>query len=84
MMGRKDLFKDVLTAEAVSPISKRKGRSEFKRGRMWRDGPTLLVDLTGPQGSGILTSLVRGNCLIHLDYEREEVVAGEEVSIIPF
>ncbi len=83
MMGRKSLFREELTALTVSPVSKRKGRSEFSRGRFWREGDALLVDLTGPQGSGILSSLARANCLIHLSEERGDVAAGETVSVIP-
>jgi len=83
MMGHQELFKEKLKARAASPMDKRKGRAEFKRGRAWREGDDLLVDLTGPQGSGILTSLVKANCLIYLPEDREPVSAGEEVSIIP-
>ena len=39
---------------------------------------------TGPQGSGILSSMVAGNCLIVLDEERGDVAAGERVLVEPF
>jgi molybdopterin molybdotransferase len=83
MMGRKSLFRQELSARTVSPVSKQRGRSEFSRGRFWREGDVLLVDVTGPQGSGILSSLVRANCLIHLPEERDHVAPGEAVSVIP-
>jgi len=50
---------------------------------MRREGDVLLVELTGPQGSGILTSLVRGNCLIHLPEGTEDLEAGASVRVIP-
>lgn len=83
MMGSAVLLADELVAKTVSPITKLIGRSEFKRGRMWREGGDLLVDLTGPQGSGILMSVVRANCLIHLPEETGSVSEGEEVRILP-
>lgn len=83
MKGEKKLFKENLSATTTCPIDKRKGRTEFKRGRMWREGNTLKVDLTGPQGSGILTSMVKANCLVHLPEEVGPVSAGEKVTLIP-
>jgi len=83
MMGSRTLFKEELEGRLVSGLSKRKGRSEFRRGKMRREGDVLLVELTGPQGSGILTSLVRGNCLIHLPEGTEDLEAGASVRVIP-
>ena len=39
---------------------------------------------TGPQGSGILSSMVAGNCFIVLDEDRGDVAAGEVVDVEPF
>src|SRR5258705_12157581 len=33
--------------------------------------------ISGPQGSGILSSMVTGNCLILLEEDRGDVAAGE-------
>jgi molybdopterin molybdotransferase len=83
MMGSTTLFKEELEARLASSISKEKGRAEFKRGKMWREGDLLLVGLTGPQGSGILTSLVDANCLLRLPEETEEMARGESVRVLP-
>jgi molybdopterin molybdotransferase len=83
MMGSRILFRDELEARLASSLSKKKGRAEFKRGRMWREGGTLFVNAAGPQGSGILTSLVKANCLVRLPEEAEDPAAGENVSVIP-
>jgi molybdopterin molybdotransferase len=40
------------------------------------------ANLTGPQGSGILTSLVRGNGLAVIPEDRYQVAAGEQVEVI--
>ena len=42
------------------------------------------VRTTGPQGSGILSSMVAGNCLIVLEEDRGDVAAGERVLVEPF
>jgi molybdopterin molybdotransferase len=46
--------------------------------------PGWEVTTTGPQGSGILRSMVRGNCLIFLAEERGDYETGEEVWVEPF
>jgi molybdopterin molybdotransferase len=65
-------------------MTKKSGRREFKRGVL-RFGPEgWQVRTTGPQGSGILSSMVTGNCLIILDEDRGDVAAGEVVAVEPF
>jgi molybdopterin molybdotransferase len=68
----------------MEPLRKRTGRREFKRGVLaYRDGGWE-VRTTGPQGSGILSSMVAGNCLIVLEEDRGDVAAGEPVTVEPF
>lgn len=83
LAGRKRLFPETWEARAVEPMRKKPGRREFKRGvlRFTRDG--WEVRTTGPQGSGILSSLVAGNCLIILEEERGDVAPGEIVTVEP-
>jgi molybdopterin molybdotransferase len=84
LAGRRRLFPLAWHARTVEPLRKRRGRREFKRGILtWRDG-TWEVRTTGPQGSGILSSMVAGNCLIVLEEERGDVDAGETVLVEPF
>ena len=49
----------------------------------YRDGGWE-VRVTGPQGSGILTSMTQANCFIVLDEERGDVAPGERVRVEPF
>jgi molybdopterin molybdotransferase len=82
--GRRQLFGDVFAARTTEALSKKRGRREYKRGVLTgRDGDWE-VRTTGPQGSGILSSMVAGNCLIVLDEERGDVAAGEIVLVEPF
>jgi len=57
---------------------------EFKRGVLLYEDGDWQVRTTGPQGSGILSSMVTGNCLIVLEEERGDVAAGERVTVEPF
>ncbi len=84
LAGRRRLFPDTAEATAVEPMSKRKGRREFKRGVVqWRNG-RWEARITGPQGSGILSSMAAGNCLIVLEEDRGDIAAGETVLVEPF
>ena len=51
----------------TQPMRKKTGRREFKRGVLRFADGGWEVRTTGPQGSGILSSMVAGNCLIVLD-----------------
>jgi molybdopterin molybdotransferase len=84
LAGRRRVFPETWEATAVEPMRKKQGRREFKRGILeFRDGGWH-VRTTGPQGSGILSSMVTGNCLIVLDEERGDVAPGERVLVEPF
>jgi molybdopterin molybdotransferase len=65
-------------------MRKRTGRREFKRGILTQVGDRWEVRTTGPQGSGILTSMALANCFIVIEDERGDVAAGERVWVEPF
>jgi molybdopterin molybdotransferase len=84
LAGRRRLFPEMAEATAVETISKKRGRREFKRGVVhWKNG-RWEARTTGPQGSGILSSMAAGNCLIVLEEERGDVAVGETVLVEPF
>ena len=84
LAGRRRLFPETAEAVAVEAMGKKKGRREFKRGVVqWQNG-RWEARTTGPQGSGILSSMAAGNCLIVLDEARGDVAVGETVLIEPF
>lgn len=74
-----------LRARSTESIRKRPGRFEFIRGQMQQTerGDFSVVGL-GRQGSGILTSMSRGNCFILLDAACDGVEAGDTVWVQPF
>jgi molybdopterin molybdotransferase len=81
LAGRRCLFPALYPARAIEAMSKRPGRREFKRGILvWREDGWE-VRTTGPQGSGILSSMVAGNCLVVLEEARGDVAPGESVLV---
>jgi len=84
LAGRRRLFHETYEARAVEPMPKKRGRREFKRGILQVREGRWEVRTTGPQGSGILSSMVAGNCLVILDEARGDVAPGETVLVEPF
>ena len=84
LAGRLRIFPETWEARAAEPMRKKTGRREFKRGILEFHDGAWHVRTTGPQGSGILSSMVAGNCLIVLDEERGDVAPGEHVLVEPF
>jgi molybdopterin molybdotransferase len=82
--GRSTLFPVLRPARAAEPLAKKRGRREFKRGVLTWTADGWEVRTTGPQGSGILSSMVAGNCLVVLEEERSDVAPGELVLVEPF
>ncbi|MCQ3925580.1 MAG: molybdopterin molybdenumtransferase MoeA [Rhodocyclaceae bacterium] len=68
----------------ATPLKKRPGRSEFRRGILFREDGIWKVRATGSQGSGVLRSMSEANCIIVVEHERGHVEAGELVSVQPF
>ena len=84
LAGRRELFPPRFHAVAMEPMSKKPGRREFKRGVLSYGGERWQVRITGPQGSGILTSMTLANCFVVIEEERGDVAAGDTVSVEPF
>jgi molybdopterin molybdotransferase len=84
LAGRRELFGQPFRATALEPMGKKSGRREFKRGILAYANDRWEVRTTGPQGSGILTSMTAANCFIILEEEWGDVGAGESVWVEPF
>jgi len=85
MMGCRASALPLLQAQSLAPIRKKPGRTEFQRGIVSTaaDG-TLQVNITGNQGSGVLSSMVQANGLIVLHHHQGNVAAGDTVSVMMF
>ena len=84
LAGRRELVPPRFHAVATEPMRKREGRREFKRGILEYVDDQWRVRTTGPQGSGILSSMAQGNCFIVIEEERGDVRAGDRVWVEPF
>ncbi len=84
LAGRREIFPVQFTAVAAEPMRKKAGRREFKRGILTLGPRGWEVRTSGPQGSGILTSMVAANCLVILEEPRGDVKPGETVLVEPF
>jgi molybdopterin molybdotransferase len=84
LAGRREWLPRQFTAVATEPVEKKTGRREFKRGILTFGPGGWEVRTTGPQGSGILTSMVLANCFIILEEERGDVKPGQTVQVEPF
>jgi len=74
-----------LQARCVSDLRKQAGRKDFQRGILSLDEKGgLVVDITGIQGSHMLSSMSQANCFIVLDRESSNISAGEIVNVQPF
>ena len=81
MQGALNIFRVQVTAFSGQEIKKHAGRTEFLRTKAsWQDGAYHAV-LTGPQGSGILTSMVQADGLMILPEECEGVKPGDIVKV---
>ena len=82
MMGKKSLAKPTVEAVIEEPVINTDGRRVYTRAIVARRGDKYYARLTGPQGSGILTSMSLANGLVIVPEDRAEVKAGEIAQVI--
>jgi len=71
-----------LQVKCVHDLKKSPGRLDFQRGVLSvNEQGENVVESTGSQGSGILSSLAQANCFIILPAERGKINAGEIVTV---
>lgn len=84
MLGHTRLFRRPLSAVLEEPVTIGARLMHFLRGiTRVRDDGVLSVRLTGPQGSGILTSMSLANALVVVPEDRSRVEAGERLNVLP-
>ncbi len=85
LQGGTDTPPLLLQARCTTKLRKKAGRTEYQRGVLSQDDDgELVVDKTGPQGSGILRSMADANCFIVLPLEAEAAEPGDRVQVLPF
>ena len=68
-------------ARCVEAMKKGRGRTEFQRGILFHENGEWCVRPTGAQGSGVLRSMSEADCFIVLEHDRDNVGAGDTVSV---
>lgn len=80
MLGHARLFRQPVPVTLAEPVTTHARLTHFLRAVVSpaSDG-TYVAQLTGPQGSGILTSMARANALLVIPEDRARCEAGERV-----
>jgi molybdopterin molybdotransferase len=82
MMGKKNLSKPTIEAVIEEPVENTDGRRVFSRAIVEKRGDQYFARLTGPQGSGILTSMTSANVLVIVPEDTPGVKKGDIVQVI--
>lgn len=72
-------FRRTVRVAVAEPLHYPARLTHFLRAVVTEQRGRLTARLTGPQGSGILTSMARANALLVVPAERDDVSAGEEL-----
>jgi len=81
MQGRRALHKPTLQAIAEVALDNRGGRRAFVRGYVHQHDGAWRVRPAGQEGAGIMTTMVRANCLIVIPEQVERVAPGDTVTV---
>lgn len=79
--GARDIFRFHLPAIIKEDFQKKKGLRYFLRAVLENKNGSLYASLTGPQGSGILKSMVLANGIMELPEDNVLVYRGEKVQV---
>jgi molybdopterin molybdotransferase len=82
MMGKKNLAKPTVEAIIEDSVVNSDGRRIFARASVEKRGGQYFARLTGPQGSGILTSMALANGLAIIPEDKAKVLAGDTVQVV--
>jgi len=84
MVGNIRYLNRKLKFPLVTSIKKKKGRTEFRRGRLVSVNEDIFVKVQENQGSGILRSMSEADCLVILEHDEQTYEAGDKVSVLVF
>lgn len=82
MMGHRALFRPQVTAVLQEPLRSPAGKRSFLRAVVGRNEDGYEATLTGPQGSGMIHSLVDANALLVIPEETRRMEVGEPVTAL--
>ena len=82
LLGHRLPFRRTVPVCVGEPVTLGPRLRHFLRAVVRPEGDTLVARLTGPQGSGILTSMARANALLIVPEDRAEVSPGEALTAL--
>ena len=82
MMGKKNFTKPTVEVIMEDSIKKTGGRRIYDRAIVDKRNGRYYARLTGPQGSGILTSMSLANGLVIIPEDKREVNKGDVVQVL--
>ena len=82
LSGHRRLFRRSTPVRLAEPVSTNAPLRHFLRVKVESEGGTLVARLTGPQGSGILSSMAKADALLVVPEDRQRVDAGETLPAI--
>ncbi|MBI2854799.1 MAG: molybdopterin molybdotransferase MoeA [Chloroflexi bacterium] len=82
MMGKKHLTMSSVVARIMDAVKNTDGRRIFARVKLAKEHGEWVARLTGPQGSGILTSMADANGLAVVPEDVMQVNAGDLVEVL--
>ena len=84
LLGKRNLQRATVQAAALERIESPAGVRQYRRGVLHREATGgYSVSLVGGPGSHLIASMASSNCLVVIDEEVTEVVAGARVTVIP-
>jgi molybdopterin molybdotransferase len=84
LLGKRNLQRATVQAAALERIESPPGVRQFRRGVLHREATGgYSVSLIGGPGSHLIASMASSNCLVVIDEEVTEVVAGARCTVIP-
>lgn len=83
MQGHAAVFRRAIRVVTDEPVRTNGRLTHFLRAIVREEDGARHVRLTGPQGSGILTSMALANALLIVPEDRNDVAAGETLAAIP-
>lgn len=84
LLGKRSLQRATVQAVALERVDSPAGVRQYRRGVLHREATGgYSVSLVGGAGSHLIASMASANCLVVIDEEVTEVVAGSRVTVIP-
>lgn len=84
LLGKRSIQRATVQAAALERIESPVGIRQYRRGVLHREATGgYSVTLVGGPGSHLIAAMAAANCLVVIDEEVTEVVAGSRVTVIP-